>query len=129
MQFARRVFFAAGIYGILVLAPMYFLEKQIGEQTPPPITHPEYFYGFVGLALVWQFVFLLIGSNPVKYRVLMPFAMLEKASYGFLVPILFATGRASFVVLVGGSIDLVWLVLFAISFGKTPATQELRTEN
>lgn len=127
MQFARRVFFAAGIYGILVLAPMYFLEKQIGEQTPPPITHPEYFYGFVGLALVWQFVFFLIGSNPIKYRVLMPFAMLEKVSYGFLVPILFATGRASFVVLVGGSIDLVWLVLFAISFGKTPASQEMRT--
>jgi hypothetical protein len=126
MQFARRVFFAAGIYGILVLAPMYFLEKQIGEQIPPPITHPEYFYGFVGLALVWQFVFLLIGSNPIKYRVLMPFAMLEKVSYGFLVPILFATGRASFVVLVGGSIDLVWLVLFAISFGKTPATQEMK---
>jgi hypothetical protein len=127
MQFARRVFLAAGIYGLLVVMPMYFLESRIGEQQPPPITHVEYFYGFVGLALVWQLVFLLIGSNPIKYRVLMPLAMLEKVSYGFLVPILFATGRASFVVLVGGSIDLVWLVLFAISFGKTPVAQELRT--
>ena len=120
MQFARRVFFAAGIYGILVLTPMYFLERQIGEQLPPPITHPEYFYGFIGLALVWQFVFLLIGSNPSKYRILMPFAMLEKISYGFMVLILYAAGRVSFVVLTGGLIDLTWLVLFAIAFGKTP---------
>jgi hypothetical protein len=129
MQFARRVFLGAGIYGLLVLTPMYFLEKQIGEQTPPPITHPDYFYGFIGLALVWNLLFLLIGSNPIKYRTLMLFAVLEKLSYGGLVPILYALGRAPFSVLVVGAMDLVWLVLFAISYGKTPEEQGLRTEN
>ena len=120
MQFARRVFLAAGIYGVLVLTPLYFLEKQIGEQMPPPITHPDYFYGFVGLALVWNLLFLLIGTNPIRHRTLMLFALLEKLSYGGVVPILYAQGRVPLSVLVVGSIDLVWLVLFAIAYGKTP---------
>jgi hypothetical protein len=120
MQFARRVFLAAGIYGLLVVTPMYLLESRIGEQQPPPITHPEYFYGFVGLAVVWQLVFLLIAKHPITYRTLMLFAILEKASFGLAAPILFAIGRAPFPILVGGTIDLVWLVLFAIAYGKTP---------
>jgi hypothetical protein len=124
MQFARRVFFAAGVYGILVLTPLYFLESQVGEQQPPPINHPEYYYGFVGVALAWQFVFLLIARHPIKYRTLMLLALPEKAAFGLVVPILFAMGRTPFAVLITSSIDLVWLVLFAIAYGKTPASQE-----
>jgi hypothetical protein len=51
LRFARVVFLVAGIYGILVLLPQYFLEERIGIDSPPPITHPEHFYGFVGVAL------------------------------------------------------------------------------
>jgi hypothetical protein len=40
MDFARRVFVAAGVYGLLVVTPLYFLEARIGEQQPPAITHP-----------------------------------------------------------------------------------------
>jgi len=43
--------FAAGIYGIAVIAPQYFMEAQVGRDYPPAITHPEYFYGFVGVGL------------------------------------------------------------------------------
>ena len=49
MKFARIVFLVAGIYGLLVVAPQYFLEARIGRDTPPAITHPEFFYGFVGV--------------------------------------------------------------------------------
>lgn len=45
--FARRVFLVAGIWGLLIMVPQYVLEDRIGRLTPPPITHPEYFYGFV----------------------------------------------------------------------------------
>jgi hypothetical protein len=121
MQFARRVFLAAGIYGLLVLSPMYFLESRLNEQLPPPITHPEFYYGFAGLALVWQLVFLFVARDPIRQRQLMLFAILEKLSYGLAVPMLFATGRVGYVVLTGGVIDLVWAVLFAIAYGKTPA--------
>lgn len=36
-------FFVAGIYGLLILSPIYFMENTIGRETPPAITHPEYF--------------------------------------------------------------------------------------
>lgn len=51
MKFARMVFAIAAIYGFATLVPGYFLEVQIGLADPPPITHPEYFYGFLGVAL------------------------------------------------------------------------------
>lgn len=38
--FARRVFTVAGVYGILVLVPQYFMEAKVGRDYPPPITHP-----------------------------------------------------------------------------------------
>jgi len=47
MTFARRVFTIAGIYGLLVVTPLYLLEDRIGRDQPPPITHPEFFYGFL----------------------------------------------------------------------------------
>jgi len=47
-RFARRVYTVAGIYGLIVMLPQYFLEDRIGRDTPPPITHPEHFYGSSG---------------------------------------------------------------------------------
>ena len=46
MKFARWVFAIAGIYGVISVAPLYFMEQAIGKQDPPPITHPVFFYGF-----------------------------------------------------------------------------------
>ena len=82
MNFARRVFRIAAIYGILALAPQYFLEENVGRDFPPPITHPEHFYGFVGVALAWQFLFLVIANNPVRFRPAMPVAVVEKLAFG-----------------------------------------------
>jgi hypothetical protein len=68
MKFAKMVFLVAGIYGLIVLLPSYFLKEQIGRDYPPAITHPEYYYGFVGLAVVWQILFLVLSRDPVRYR-------------------------------------------------------------
>ena len=54
MIWIGRLFWFAGIYGLLVLAPQYLMERHIGIDFPPEITHPEYFYGFVGVTLAWQ---------------------------------------------------------------------------
>lgn len=118
-MFASRVYWFAGIYGLIVLLPQYLLEKQIGIDTPPAITHPEFFYGFLGTAVAWQVAFLVIARDPQRYRPLMLPSLIEKFSFGLVVPVLFALGRISATVLVFGLIDLLLGVLFVISYQKT----------
>lgn len=57
MKFAKWVYRIAGIYGLLILTPQYFLETKNGIDFPPAINHPEYYYGFIGVALAWQVAF------------------------------------------------------------------------
>lgn len=120
LRFAQRVFTTAGVYGLLVLLPMYFMEERIGRDTPPAITHPEHFYGFIGTALVFQLVFLVIARDPQRYRALMPVAVLEKLAFGVPVWLLFAQGRVAPSVVAAGSIDLLLGVCFVVAYLKTP---------
>jgi len=119
MKFARNVFLVAGIYGLIVMLPQYFLEARIGRDAPPPITHPEFFYGFIGVTIAWQVVFLIISRDPQRYRTLMIAAVLEKVLFVIAAAILFAQNRIAGTVLVPAGIDLVLGVLFVISFLKT----------
>ena len=119
MRFARIVFGIAGIYGLLALAPMYFLENKIGKQTPPEITHPEYFYGFIGVALAWQFAFLAISTDPGKYRAMILPSIVEKITFGIAVLILLAQGRVAMSTVGFASIDWILAVLFTGSYFKT----------
>jgi hypothetical protein len=120
MMFARVTFLVAAVYGIIVLLPQYFLESYIGATDPPPITHPEFFYGFIGVALAFQLVFLIISRDPVRYRPLMLISVLEKLSFGIAAPVLYMQGRLSENMLAAGGIDLLLGALFVISFIKTP---------
>jgi len=117
--FARRVFRIAAIYGILVLAPQYFLEARLAIDFPPPLTHPEHFYGFIGIALVWQLVFLLIASDVQRYRPLMLVAVLEKLAFGIPAWVLYLQGRAAMPVAAAGTIDLVLGALFMATYLRT----------
>jgi hypothetical protein len=119
MKFARLIFGAAGIFGLVVIGPMYFLEDRIGSDTPPAITHPEFFYGFVGLALAWQIAFLCLAVDPVRYRLLMLPSMLEKFSFAIAVGILVFKNRAPASVAAFAGVDLVLGILFVIAYLKT----------
>jgi hypothetical protein len=68
MKFAKIMFWIAGIWGVLVLAPLSFMFDLIGRNDPPPITHPGFFYGFAGAGLTWQIVFFFIAKDPARYR-------------------------------------------------------------
>jgi hypothetical protein len=116
---ARRVFTVAGVYGILVLLPQYFMEDRVGRDYPPPITHPENFYGFIGVALAWQVVFLIVGRDPVRYRLLMLPAVLEKLAFGGAAVVLQVQGRIAPIVLGFGMIDLVLAALFIAAYRAT----------
>jgi hypothetical protein len=120
-RLASRIYRGAAIYGILAMAPQYLLERQVGIDYPPAITHPEYFYGFAGLALVWQFAFLLIAKDPQRYRPLMPITWLEKLSFGGATIVLMALNRIPTAVLVFGIIDLLLGALFVLAWIKTPS--------
>ncbi len=119
MKFAKRVFFIAGVYGVVVLVPQYFMEGKMGRDFPPAITHPELYYGFIGLALAWQVLFFIIAGDPVRYRGAMWPAILEKVSFGVAVIVLFAQGRVA-VPLVGPAvIDLTFATLFFLALRTT----------
>ena len=120
MKFAKIIFWIAGIWGVLILTPLYFMFNLIGRQDPPPITHPAFFYGFVGAGLVWQIAFFVIATDPERYRPLMIVSVLEKFSYGIPVVILVAQGRMHSSDLVFGCVDMLLGVLFAVAFFRTP---------
>ena len=123
MKFAKLVFLIAGIYGLIVLVPQYFFEARTGQDYPPPITHPEYYYGFIGLAVVWQFVFLILSRDPVRYRPLMIVAILEKACFAIPSAILMSQHRIPGLTFGFAMVDVVLGVLFLIAYVKTKDLQ------
>ena len=122
---AKLIFTVAGMWGVLILVPLYFLESLINAQQPPAITHPEYYYGFLGVTLVWQFVYILIGRNPTRYRPVMILAILAKTSYWLAVLILFLLGRVQTQVFVVSLPDLLLTILFAIAYSTTPVRDDV----
>jgi hypothetical protein len=123
MKLARWVFTAAGVYGVLVMLPQLFLEDRISRENPPPITHPEYFYGFMLVTLAWQLAFLVIGRDPVRFRQLMPVAVFEKLPFAVTMYAMVGSGRVGGAILPFATIDVVLGLLFALSYWRTSAAQ------
>lgn len=121
MTFAKWTFRGAGISGLLILLPQYFLEEENGERNPPGITHPEYYYGFLGVAVAWQVAFLIISRDPVRFRPLMLAAIVEKASFGLAAIALYLAGRLNTEMFGAGLLDLAFGVAFVIAYVKTDA--------
>lgn len=119
MKFAKIVFQVAGIWGFLVLTPLYFLFDVIGRNDPPPITHPGFFYGFVGVALAWQVAFIFIATDPARFRPLMIPSILEKVSWGAAVIVLVLQQRMHKSDLVFAVADLLLGFLFVIAYFKS----------
>jgi hypothetical protein len=115
MTFARWVFRTAAVYGIVTLVPLYLLEAAVAAPNAR-LGHPAYFYGFIGVSLSAQVMFLTIAVDPARYRPMMIAAIFEKCSFGVAVWLLWGQGRASSDVLVFASLDLIWGALFAVSY-------------
>jgi len=121
MKFSKYTFYAAGIYGLLVLLPQFFLEAKTSADYPPAITHAEFFYGFICVAVAFQVVFLIIGSDPVRYRPLMLVsALLEKFPFAVVVAALYAFRSVPLPIVGGAVLDVILGILFLISYLKTP---------
>jgi hypothetical protein len=119
LKFANIVFIVAGILGILQLLPLYFLFDFVGRNTPPAMNHPEFYFGFAGVALAWQIVFLLIGSDPYRYRVFIVPSILEKASYVLALVALCAEHRIGLRSALPATWDFILGLLFIAAYAKT----------
>ena len=119
MRFARWVFNAAGIYGLVLMTPFLFLERQIAAPATQ-LSHPEYFYGFVMVAIACQVLFLIVARDPVRLRPAMIFCMLEKFPFALTVPVLAMQGRVQPPVVGFAGMDFVWGVLFVAAYLRTP---------
>jgi hypothetical protein len=115
MKIATWIYRIAGVYGLLVIVPLFFLERVIAQNDPPAITHPEYYYGFAVVTVAWQLAFFVIAHNPQRFRPLMPVTWIEKL-YGFFAIALYTQGRISTQTLALGLIDLLLGVLFVCAF-------------
>ena len=120
MKFARIVFLIAGIWGVLVLTPLYFMFDVISRKDPPAITHPGFFYGFVGVGLAWQVAFLIIARNPVRLRPMMIPAVIEKFTYGIAMLVLYSQTRVHGSDMVFAGADMLLGILFVVAYFKTP---------
>ncbi len=123
MKFAKAVFTLAGIYGLLILPLGYFGEAGIGRDFPPAVTHPEYYYAFLGVGIAWQFAFLVIGRDPARYRAFMLPALVEKGSACIAIVLLYAQGRLARPLFLLWSLDWVWLALFLAAYLLCPRDQ------
>jgi len=120
MKFARIVFWIAAIWGFLIITPLYFMFSLIGEKDPPPITHPAFFYGFVGVALAWQIAFIFIARDHIRFRPMMIPAILEKLVYSTPVIILVLQKRTNPTDLMFSATDLTLGALFLAAYLRTP---------
>ncbi|HKV82796.1 MAG TPA: hypothetical protein VJP02_31905 [Candidatus Sulfotelmatobacter sp.] len=119
MKFAKVVFWIASIWGVLVITPLYFLFDTIGRQDPPAITHPGFYYGFAGCGLAWQFAFMVIASDPVRFRAMMIPSVFEKFSFAVGQIVLYAQHRLHPTDLFLGVIDGLFGVMFLFAFFRT----------
>jgi hypothetical protein len=122
MKLAKWIFLIAGLYGVIVIAPGYFFEDQIARDFPPAITHPEYYYGFIGVTLAWQILFLILATDPLRYRPMMLPAVVEKASYGIAVIWLYMQQRVAGLMLGFAIVDLILGLLFLVAYWRTGRT-------
>jgi len=119
MKFAKIVFWIAGIWGVLVITPLFFIFDLIGRNDPPPITHPGFYYGFVTAGLAWQIAFFVIARDPVRLRPFMIAAVIEKFGYGIAVFVLYLQQRIHPGDLLYAGLDVVLGCLFIVAYVKT----------
>jgi hypothetical protein len=118
-RFARWVFRLAGIYGLVVITPLFFSEGRLGQAFPPVINHPEFFHGFASVGLAWQLLFLLLATDPRRFRLMMLPAFVEKAGYVIAISVLFLQERVTAASLFPASVDLIFGMLFLVAFWST----------
>ena len=109
-KLASQIYFWAAVYGFVVLGLAYF------QPVPDPwhLTH----LGFVGTAMVFQGVFLVIARDTQRFAPLMPVTFFEKLCFGVPAIAFAARGQVPPVSALFGAIDLLLMALFVLAWWK-----------
>ena len=116
MRFATFTFLGAGIWGITVLTPLFWHVDLTGRRYSVPAEHPDFFYGFLAVAMAWQIAFLVIGIDPARFRPLMIPAIVEKLGYVSVLTVLYSRARISAIDAQAAVPDLLLAILFVVAF-------------
>jgi hypothetical protein len=109
MKFTRVVFAVAGLFGCAALVPLYRADG-----------NPMY-YGLLGAVAAWQVLFLTIAWQPVKLRLAIIPAVLEKLLWVLTFAVLYGQGQITATdLLTATSVHGLLGVLFAIAYFRTP---------
>lgn len=68
------------------------------------------------MTLAWQFAFLVIASDPGRFRLMMLPAVFEKFSYGIAILFLYVHRRVHTLILRSAVIDLILGMWFVLAF-------------
>jgi len=119
IRFARRLYRAAAIYGVIVLIPLYFV--------PVPDPYRLNLIGFAGTALVFQGMFWIIAHDPLRFLPLVALSVFEKLSFGLPAVAFWARGQGDRFSAIFGAIDLLLAILFSITWFRLQALSAERT--
>jgi hypothetical protein len=119
MQFAKKVFLSAGIFGLILVLPLFVMEANYAKDGTGLVSSPEFYYGFAGVTLAWQIAFILISRDPVRFRPLMPAAMAEKFFFVLAIAWLASQGRVGPNMISAAALDFIWGVLFLLAWRRT----------
>ena len=119
MKFAKVVFVGAGMWGIGVLTPLYWLVDVSGRRYGVPTEYPQFYYGFLSVAMAWQIAFLIIGSNPARFRMLMIPGIIEKLGYVVPLVVLYQQARVTWADAQAAVPDFALAILMMLAFVKT----------
>jgi hypothetical protein len=120
----RRVFLAAAGSGALSLGPFFALESKVASAAGGLLVHPDHYYGFLVVALVWQAAFWMIATDVQRFRPLIPIAATEKLGYAVMLFALWVAGRTDTAILFVAAIELAWGAAFVACFAGSVASKE-----
>jgi hypothetical protein len=121
MRTIQRLFWAAGIYGVLVVAPLFAGDGRFSADYPPAVTHPEFYYGFAVTVLGFQILYLVIGFDPPRFRPFMLLGVACKLGFAAAVAILHGQDRVAGFITTLAAVDAVLAAVFLWAWAQTPA--------
>jgi hypothetical protein len=117
--FAKRVFQIAAAWGFFILTLGYGAYLLGIEGATIDTDRPELVHGFFLATLAFQVVFLIISTDPVRYRLFMLASMFEKLPFTLASLLLYSNGQAPMTAAVLGLVDGLLGLLFAVAYFVT----------